>query len=726
MGLLKEKYEQVKASIAKFFNREEEERKRVVEMPSEGSDEVSDYVQALWDEGLESEYEHFRQTVRTRPRFGLGKSSYTTDPRTWREHCERLLGGHDWEVTGRRNDSSENAWKQEVVTNMIANKMRVRRQYITSNYHDVTISPNLENIDAVFEQERKASGWGDWVDDYATDAMQYGSSISRVMLDLTENPQGHIRDVVCSQGSVVRTPNTASLAKRDGCWYAVHGTMVNHYYVEQNFPKADFGEMHEARFFDNRKLSGGWGVKADYAHTKMYAMYEVFVDSDELEAIPFNEEEQIALVAEIMMLQRGEEVVADPNQHHLKHIEAKQAALEAFSLRQELSEDNLSMLSDKDVVFANHVAVMFEQNIAEHKEAIEGDELQEKGLRYKYPAGRYIVRIGGVVAEDKPNPYCSYERNIVIDWRRLFRELKNEKVRGRNDGKGDPEILFEDNNRANTALSRFADTVLLAMPKVARHESDKGGGNNTVTNDPTEHIWFKQIPPTILHAPVSTESLKEYEIAIANSDRSSAVNDITIAGEPKGQSSGYQTALLQRQNAMIVTGELDRNLRGALEDIIETHIDLWRVFFTDDRPYFIGAEQVPINVAALLEPYRKFQIMVRPFSNHPFRWEQRLGVLTDIVKMTDPMGAPLYPDAALALRDHIAVEYPDFAENGKYGKMSQVIQLATQLLAQQQQQLQAQQQQQQQVGETIQGVRKKYQRKAIEQEMVGGNVLPMQ
>jgi hypothetical protein len=620
MGLLKDKYEQVKASIAKFFASDEENAKRViVEIPEEGSDTISDFVQALWDEGESGQKDHFRETTRMRPRFGLSGQGYTADPQTWKEHCERLIAGRDWEVVGRRNSDPKHAWKQEVVTGMIADKMRVRRQYITSNYHDVTISPNPQHLDSVFEQERKAWGWGEFVDDWASAAMQYGSATERAMVDCSENPQGHIVHIVCDQLSVVRTPNTKSFKKRDGCWYAVHGMMVNHQYIQQNFPDIDVSELVISDSYTGRRnYRSGSTIRSDYTHTRMYAKYDCFLDDDTLEKIPFSEEEEIELAAEHTLLIEGKTVPAREEQNHLEHVKSKAEALRNFLSQPELQDETL--VPDADMVYANSVIDAYTLNVIEHTQMMRGDELASRGLRYKYPAGRYIEIVGTVKVKDEPNPYCNYESGILLDWRKLFCELKNEKVQGRNDGKSDTEILFENNHRANTALSRFADTVLLAMPKIARQVSDKGTGNSTFSNDPTEHIWFHQTPPVMLHAQVSGESLKEYEIATTNADKASAVNDITIAGEPKGQSSGYQTALLQRQNAMIVTGELDRNLRDAIEEIVETDIELWRVFFTDDRPYFIGAEQVPINVAKVLEPYRKFQINVRPFSNHPFRW----------------------------------------------------------------------------------------------------------
>jgi len=83
-------------------------------------------------------------------------------------------------------------------------------------------------------------------------------------------------------------------------------------------------------------------------------------------------------------------------------------------------------LSQEDVNSINLVIATVTDQITYHELAI--DEYNQKrketdppvGKRKKYPYGRYVVTINGIVAEDLPNPYADKDRMVGRDWRCLW------------------------------------------------------------------------------------------------------------------------------------------------------------------------------------------------------------------------------------------------------------------------------------------------------------------
>lgn len=718
---MREKFNRILYALQDFLGLAKKDYK--FKTPQEGDDTLPDYVQALFDDGLEFVKNHWVATARMRPAVSGVVGAYTAE--RYREYCDLLEAGNDWEVWGRRNVGIGDRWKQESVDGLIGRNMRVRRAYLTGNYHDIVITPNIQNIAEIYDQERQANGYGEWIDEYVHTAQAYGMATARLYIDSTEE-MPRIRKVVCEPGTVVRTPNTKSFAKRDGCWYAAHGTMINDRQAEELFGSLD--GLAESKTLSEKLIKYRNEKDVVYTHTKMFPKIELFLDDDTIEEIPFTEEEEEELAVENESLMMGNPVQAVKGQNHKKHIESKQEALNNFMST--LPPDD-SELPPEDQAYAIALIEAYSENIAQHMEMMDEEDLASIGLRFKYPYGRYVCMVGGKLYHDGPSQYADLERGIGVDWRKLFDELHNERVLGRNDGRGDPEILWQDAKACDTALSRYDDSVIRAAGQVYLPISDKDITQPGMTNDPTQ-VRYTNGQPYYFKPDIARENLEVWKLRRSNASEAQGVNNITIGGEPENQSSGYQTELLQRQNEQMVTGELDRNLRASLERIGEAEVELMKVFYVAPRPYFINGQVEYISVSEILSyqmvqgqkiPIPKLEFTVKPYSNYPNRWEHRLGFMLKMASITDAMGMPMFPNIGFAIRDHIAIEYPEFSENGKYGQLSEMMQIAMQLLKQRQAQEEAAVTAVEQQQSDISNVRRGFQRKMMQNEM--SNVLPM-
>ena len=93
-----------------------------------------------------------------------------------------------------------------------------------------------------------------------------------------------------------------------------------------------------------------------------------------------------------------------------------------------------------------------------------------------------------------------------------------------------------------------------------------------------------------------------------------------------------------------------------------------------------------------------------------FRSSVRLAFLTDMSnQMQDPAQKEAFNQAIL---DHLAIQYPDFAEGGKYRQIAQATQVGMHVMAQQQAQQEAQAQEQ----DAITGAMKSFDRNQLVKE----------
>ena len=222
--------------------------------------------------------------------------------------------------------------------------------------------------------------------------------------------------------------------------------------------------------------------------------------------------------------------------------------------------------------------------------------------------------------------------------------------------------------------------------------------------------YYTNRPPIVVQGQPPSTQLELYKISKDNAQRDRGVNSVAYGDQPTAGSSGKLVALVQNQNQTVITGELDRNLREVLEDIIEGIFEVMKVLYNQPREYFLNGNIQSINVAEMLQSMPKIEVTVEPGSNYPNQWERRLAFLTDMSnQMQDPAKKEAFNQAIL---DHLAIQYPDFAEGGKYRQIAQATQVGMQVMAQQQAQQEAQAQEQ----DAITGAMKSFDRNQLVKE----------
>ena len=711
-----DRFKSVKAAMLKFMG-VKSQNDQMPEIPVANDDEkkTAEFVQQLFDEGLRYESDHFGESSALR--LSLGPSNTLgSSPEGYRLACENLVAGNLWEVLGHRNQAEKDKWKSEVVEGLTQRNMRIRGSYISSTWHDITIVPNVQYINDIINEERGAVGWSKFIGEYRDVAQRYGSSLARVFFEDDEDG-GHVRMAVVKPGTCVRSPNSSSFAERDGCTYVVQGTMINQHQLRRYYP--DQIETAQSSNTLTNKFNPPVINKGQYQHTKMYAKLELFMDDETMIERPVTPDEEAELNQELQALALGTPVERKEGQNSKIHVKAKTEALSNF-----LSSVDEGQMSPEDGDFANQAAEAFALNIDQHVQAMDAGDPASMGLTPKYPFGRYICSVGGQIDEDTQNPY-------MVPWRSLFQELKNENVYGRNDGRSDPEIYFHDEKTASRSLSQFLDTVVVSMPKRYRGIEDK---ENKATNaevednDITAVGYYVSRPPVSISGQVSQYSLEMRKVAVDKAQISQGINSISIGGEPTNQSSGFQTQLLQRQNEVQVSGELDGNMRTAIENIVETMISLYKVFYAEPRIYTINGVKTVVNVQRMLTQVPgkdengqptilqnpRFEITAKPFSNYPNRFEVELATIAQIYGMKDEMGAPIIP--VKAIYDVLAMKYPQAAPGGEWARLSEATRIGMQVLAEQKAMEQQKAAQEQGVVNALQG----QERKAMVAQM-GGN-----
>lgn len=738
-----ETYSKIKSKFKKVFDATDD---FTDSPPKEGDDGVARYVNSLWEDGLKA-YKNSFSSTKEGERFGY------TDPEEFFRACSKLESGDHFNVYPHRTtagiDGADNSWKQELIDNEIQKQIRAKRQHITANWHDVVISPNIVGINEIFDQERKATGWSKKVREWVAYAQIYGGVIVRSILDKSENPIGVATEITCKPCSVLRTPESTSFKKIDGCTYVVHGQRVNDAWVRKNYPDFDIKSSDSSSTPLFMQIDADY-KDASYANTKMFNKLEAFLDDESLEEIPFEKEEFEKRISGLMSyanetvelemkelslqlqgelsqeIQKPENtIVPQKEDNHKRYIKEYLDWLkEKTDFYQKIADETFNnggnLLPEETRLMNAVVQVVYEQINMHEALRSEPTDIPD-GKRKKYPFGRQIITLNGMLAEDTPNKYNN-------NWRKMFHELKNEDVPCRMDGRGDVEILWQDNKILDTMLSRFADDALLATHKKPwMRVSEKANlETNPYSTNPLAVGFYSDQPPTFPSGSTNNQYLDCYQMVKGGSKELLSINQVT-RGESsfKGESGTHAEALLN-QNAIMVTGELNQNLNDFLEDIIECRIEFWKQFYTEERPYLIDGKQVMLVLADKLRQieveengqtvYKEIgaiEISIRPDSNFPNRDEAEINELIKLSGLKDESGMPLVPSGMLL--DRIAKKYPSLGVNGKYRKESELMLLGKQALEQQQMMAQQQQMQAQQEGRGIEAVKRKVQNKLTSQ-----------
>jgi len=724
-------YNKLKTRVKKLFSLEDYEDK----IPKAGDDKVANYISDLWEDGKKFFENAFAATKDT-TRFGF------TSPEDFYDACIKLESGRHYEVYPSRTtsglDGTDNTWKQELIDNEIQKQIRAKKNHITAGWHDIVISPNIVGINEIFDQERKATSWSENVREWVSYAQNFGDVTVRSILDKTNDPRGVATEITCEPGSVFRTPESKSFAKKDGCWYAVHGQKVNDTWVRKNYPKFDMGKGEKSGMIPKFLQIDKNYKDSTYTHTKMLNKLEAFIDDESLEEIPFDKNEFDQRIGQIMSdVQEGKkpeeiQVVAKPEDNHKKYVEAYLEWLkEKTDLYEKIATEafnNSGNLLPEDTQLIHSVMGAIEQQVNEH----EGFRSQETdlpdGKRKKYPFGRYVVTLNGILAEDNPNPYEN-------EWRKMFHVLMNEKVPGRRDGRGDIEILWKDNQILDTMLSRFADDALLATHKKPwLHVTEKATiDKDGYSTNPLKIGYYSKSAPTFPTGQANTQYLECYKIVKNGTKESLSINQVTRGESSFSGESGSHAEALLNQNVVQVAGELNQNLNDFIEDVVECRIEFWKKFYTEPRIYIIDGQQVELVLAEHLRQtpveengqiaYKDvgaIEVAVRPDSNFPNKDDAEINILAKLSSIPNEDGVPIIPPRMIL--DYIAKKFPSLSSNGKYRQDSKIMALGKQAMAQQQAEAEKQAEIQKKQGEPLDAVKRKVQNRittAAAQQITG-------
>ena len=679
--------------------------------PESDKDVVADYVQSLFKDS-----EQWRETSFAN-RYSYGTSDFS-NPVDFFRACRQLESGLHWDVWGRRNQDPATDWKQELVDNEIGNQIRVRRSYLAANWHEISILPNIQNLDQILTQERHDTGWGDLVLSVVSRMLIEGTAITKTILDRSKRSEGLIREILIDNASAFPTPFATDFGLHEGCWYFIHATSQNEQWVKAEYPDFDLVDLASASYDWAAKVSttrDNFGEKqVKFAKTKLYSVLECWVDDNTVER--YNDQaEQVE--AENQGLLQGQEAVIDFEDDDRAHLDGHVRFLKDVSDRIESPAGSPN--PELDQALAEFMAL----HIAEHMAQLDGKIKAglKVGYRQRYPFGRKIVVIGDKVAEDTANP-------LEVPWRSLFNKAVNEKVLGYWWGRGVPEILWETNRVMDTMLSRTADVALtVGMPKryFAIEDKEQMKQLGLDNNDPTKPA-FTTRPPVFSQGQAPGEHMQIYSAAKQDAQRQLGVSDVSYGSAPGASVSGKLVETLLAQNSVIVTGEANQRLNALVEDLMETRIELYKNFYVEPRYWMINGQPRLINLSEALQniptvmsdgsevvldvPY--FQVYVRPNSNFPRQFEFELSFMLELLQMNNasPDGTPFV--TTNQVRDFLSQKFPEFARNGDYAQESEIIKLGRQKLAE----LQAAQEEE---ARAQQKVKDAVERKGI-QTMLGG------
>ena len=654
------------------------------------AEKVAHYAEGLFTDAkayFEAEFERTKIF-----RYNTGKAG------TFWDQNLMLESGDHWGVFGRRNKNEADNWKQELIDPVTGYNLRARLAYLTANWHDVQVSPNIQDIDAILFQDRKATRWGERIRDIVKYMGIFGEAWSISYLDKSAPYEGVATEFLCRPGSILLSPFAKGKERDEKCWYAVHADMVTAQWIAEEFPKFDISKSSAA---DTNILAYATSEKnqkqsVSYSHTKLSDMVEVWMDDPYIEVVPFEQEEFDARVGKLAETLQGvkqepvegmeeERVTPQYSDNHKKWEKAYYDFLEErakfankLSLQGKTTEEDEGLLGEL-------TKLIYEQIDAHREMAVKTPF--EGYKRVRYPYGRHIIKIGGRVAVDQPFEY-------EADWRKFIHKVYNEKVPLRLDGRSDVEIQRPTQLAIDTFFSRFGDHMLLNglkkpwFPISMKGEIVKEG----INQDPTKPGFsLDGKPPEYGQTNEPTGYITLIQLMKGISEKNVGISEVSF-GKSAPQESGEKVNALLQQTEMVITGESSANLQSYVEEVVEARLLIMRQFYVAPRPYTIGGKQVLVSVAEMLKnvpvenrmtgemelfAYPNFEITVRPDSNAPYRWERELNQLTQILGTMPPEMQPGFIEMIL---DLLSQRYPELGPNGKFRQTNKATQLGTEIL----------------------------------------------
>ncbi len=609
----------------------------------------------------------------------------TSDPAEMWLAARKLEAGQHWAVWGRRNDEPDDDWKGELVVDDIQNAIRVRTVNLTSNWHEIQITPNISHINEIIRQDRQACGWDGFLVQWVHNILTEGQSYAETYINTAVDPDGVVDDRVLDNEAVFPTPFSRSLAKEDGCWYLLILSMVDIDAAMKEFPNLDPEKMtNYLQGLQRKQTSADDSQRGQmsYMKTMLVDKMELWWDDDTTEKVPFDSDEtniehQAAL--------NGQEFHAEPYDNHVKHIEAHREFV-----------DMLDRIPDNDTPEARKnrgdVASLMMMHMQEHLD-MANKKLEMLGLQpdeqLKYPNGRRTVIIGRQLAKDGQNPYnCG--------WRERFTVTYCEKLPNSFFGRGVAEALYNTNKAEDTAVSRFHDVAVVSgIPKQWFNEAErKNLTKDGFTNDPTEPGFYTKEAPTFRRGQSTPELLDLAKLMHDNAEKQQGVTDISYGKMPSANAPGKAVETLTGANRLLTSGEANTRMTVSLTQMVSTRLKLMKQFYKEPREYEINGTIRLVNVSDALSsqtvldsqgqptkvPIKRLRVYIKPDSNFPFQWERDVQLFLQLYQTPGMEGPLVTRDQVLT---QLAKRYPDLGPGSPGYQLSQATQIGLQVMAKQ-------------------------------------------
>lgn len=693
----------------------------------------------------------YSDSLRWRQNQAIGRyrGGYSDIAEAWKA-SRKLIDGNHWVVwekneLGRKTKGNE--WKTELQDAEISNQIRTKVEYISHNWHELVVTPNIKYINQILDKER-GDEWNKEIRSTVWKAKVEGSVHLKTCLEKDENGIDVFRERVVDNESIFPTPNSFGVERHEGCWYLIYARSRYVMDVVREFPDIDksiFSDISATRKNEISFVKSENTNIVNYSTTKDVEDLRFYCDDDTLVDAEIDENE---ITKRIDLLSRMEKPEIKIDDNHLAFIQAyydvllvleqqlqehaqviaanqtQQPAIQEQEAEENFTEEGkeipteevaepqqaeqiehaMQSMESEEFVDAyaqeliERMSLMQEQ-IQEHYNEIVKLEKQGMpiGKEKKYPFGRYIVMISDKIVEDKPNPYN-------IEWRMLFHKIDNEKIHGSYYGRSDVEILWDANKTQDTMKSYTADVaVSVGFPKTFIKETEKQT-LESFNNNFLEPAIYREVPPTFRQGSAPRELLTLYELSKRDAALSLGVSSIVQGNEPFSGASGELVKTLLTQSLPQVAGEFNANLNTAIERMMKTRIMLMKEFYKEPRVYYLNGEYKNVNVSESLifqevrhengeitiEEIPDVTINVKPNSNFPNQFESELNfIITAYNTLKFPDGAPMVP--AEAIYDVLGQRFPQFAENGEWRQKSKIYELGLQVMRQ----MQAQEQQRQ-------------------------------
>jgi hypothetical protein len=651
---------------------------------SKKPDLVSNYINLL-----------FEDSAKWKDGSLYDRATYATTPNElWR--MNRLLEqGRHFDVHGTRK-TPQDPDKHELVDPETGKQCRAKKAYLTGNWHEVTVTPNIKHIDSILKQELENTEWGAKIRNVVHQANTEGTAVAYSFLDKSKHPEGMANEILLDNESLFPTPYIGETYSRtDGCWYVIVATLQDSREMLRQYPDLDKTKLVAYNSKGGKKVTKDESSLTGYDQTKLVLKLDCWMDDDTLVEADFSAEDfdvkKFALdEAARAYLQEPElddgDLIVEvlDTEHHEKHIEAYASWLEEIvgAAPEEMTEE------DEDYIAV--ISTLIERQIGAHDEMEKNSDLPS-GKKLKYPTGRHIVLVSDEVAVDEGSEWS-------FDWRALFHKMDHENVAGQHWGRGMPEVLYPDQYVLDTMLSRIADIGLfVGMPTPWLNEMDKEMiEDRGISNHPKRPNYYRGAPPVFPKGTAPQEFYNLYSGTKENIKESLGVSDTAMGKSPHSRASAALADLLLQQASVMIAGETANNLLEFVKSILETRIMMMREAYISPRLYRIEGHYRPVSVAQSLQyetivdektgetretPIPKIEVSVEPESNYPGRWLKDVTLLARMTELLGPENIP--PEAVL---DLLGERFPEFKQGGKHRHTRQIIQLGLQKMAEMEEQ----------------------------------------